>query len=877
MSEGAAPPELVAQALERLEDDGERGLREFLAEHPQHAEAIRAQVSRLSGTGLIHVAVPERLGDFRIEKKLGEGGMGAVYLAVQESLNREVALKVIRPDQLFFANAKDRFLREVEVVAGLQHPGIVPIHWVGEERGVPYFAMERVPGASLGDVLRSLRSRDPGSLYGVDLLRATLACSDSEESLPSPGSADEWVDAVFRLILQITESLEHAHGRGVLHRDLKPGNVMITPDGRAIVLDFGLASTISSSKLTRTGSRLGSLAYMSPEQVQGSTLDERSDVYSLGVTLYELLTLHTPFDSETAESLPGRILAGGPPPVRRWNSTVPWDAETVCLTAMDHDPSRRYASMADFREDVARFLERRPILARRPGALLRLKRFTQRHPAWAVGVCFGFLLFVVTPLVFLVREISTSRALRESQRQIQHEARVSQSTLDFLNEDLLKQVSPKNLGKDVLMRDVLDVASERVDQRFPDEPLVEAALRETLGDTYRRLGVEQEALHHLRLAVDLYVEHLGKDHPETELCQVRLAGLLQDTGELDEALSLAMPVYEKRLERYGPEHSETLTSMNNLGLLHLERGEYGPAEEFLKETLEQRLRLLGEEHKHTLTTMSNLAYLYEQMGRLEEAEHWAQKELALCRELVGEEHPDTLVSMNNTATLLARLNRHDESLRMRAEALPLSRKVRGVDHPDTVILLINQAMGLMNQQQDQQAEEFLAQAEAATKGYEEDHPLRLKVQLIRAQHLSFLGRFEEAVEISAPVSEVCREKWSEDHPRTREAMKTYAYALDSSGDWELAEEVFEEIIEYHADSRGIDLAEVCYYSGRSRLRRGQFEDAKPYLEDAYDRFVELQGVESARTRNVARLLAELHQQLGDQEAMNRWSGLANRE
>src|SRR5882672_702531 len=314
--------------------------------------------------------VPERLGNFRLIERLGAGGMGVVYRARDEVIDRDVALKLITPEHLFFNEARERFRREVESAAKLNHPGVVPVYSVGEEHGLPFFTMELVEGRSLAAVIEALRERAPQSLSGADLREAILGGArsfhDSSSSTDTTQAfAGTWVQACCRLALQVAEALQHAHERGVLHRDVKPSNIVITPSGRAMLLDFGLASDQQADRITRTGSQVGSLPYMPPERVRGglSESDARGDVYSLGVSLFELLALRLPFARKTIQELISAISAGDHASLRELNPAVPWDAATVCSTAMERDPERRYATAGDFARDLRNLLELRPITA----------------------------------------------------------------------------------------------------------------------------------------------------------------------------------------------------------------------------------------------------------------------------------------------------------------------------------------------------------------------------------------------------------------------------------------------------------------------------------------------------------------------------------
>ncbi|MBI1379494.1 MAG: protein kinase [Planctomycetaceae bacterium] len=402
---------LVFEALEALENEGPYGLERLIAAHPQRAAELRLRMEALARAGLVGSAserLPESIGDFQILASLGRGGMGVVYLARQVSLQRTVALKLIRPEQLYFPGARERFQREVSAVARLSHPGIVAIHSVGEERSIPYFAMEAVEGASLADVLRELSGRAVKGLSGRDLFDALVVCMAKRgakvpdfPAVSAPCFEGSWPQVATRLTLAIAEALAHAHSRGVLHRDVKPANALLTPEGRLVLLDFGLASLSGSTRLTKTGTALGSVPYMSPEQVDGRVeLDARSDVWSTGVTYYELLTLRLPFDGKSDLEVKSAIQAAHPSSPRQVHSGLSEDAEAVVLAALERDPARRYESAQALADDLRRVLELRPILARRPGWTREVRGFVRRRPTAAVAIGFGALLLVVGPLVF---------------------------------------------------------------------------------------------------------------------------------------------------------------------------------------------------------------------------------------------------------------------------------------------------------------------------------------------------------------------------------------------------------------------------------------------------------------------------------------------
>ncbi len=511
--ESQALHEILAACLAEMETRGDAALEDACRAHPAHATRIRHGVGMLQRMGLVgahapHEAdpFPERLGDFRLLRRIGGGGMGVVYLAVQESLGREVALKLVRPEQLFFPGARERFRREVETIARVQHPGIVPVYAVGESSGIPFFAMERVIGCTLADALAELANRAAGELQAADLAAAIRA--RTQQGAEFPAAAQSWVfegsyvDACLRILQQAATALDHAHRRGVLHRDLKPSNIMVTPDGRVMLLDFGLASSSGGdSKLTRTGAQLGSLPYMPPEQLQGrlEELDARADVYALGVTLYELLALRAPYSGADHEATRRAILDGKPAPLRRSNTRLSWEAETVCLSAMERDRERRYASAADFARDLERVLDRKPIEARRAGLLLQARRWTQRHPAAAVGLLLGGLLVVGGPIAYALVQREARVRIEEkearAQKNFDRALLAVQTMLTRLGEEKLENVPQVQSVRREILEDALGFYRGFLAERSTDPRLREetARVQHTLGDLAEKLGRPAEA------------------------------------------------------------------------------------------------------------------------------------------------------------------------------------------------------------------------------------------------------------------------------------------------------------------------------------------------------------------------------------------------
>jgi serine/threonine protein kinase len=352
-----------------------------------------------------------RLGDFRLLREIGRGGMGVVYEAEQVSLERRVALKVLPFAAALDPRQMQRFKNEALAAAHLRHENIVPVHAVGDERGVHYYAMQLIEGRSLAALVAELKAR-PSSVphdceagHGPPPAGTTspAAVLSTERSAGSRRYFD-WVADVGR---QAALALEHAHSVGIVHRDVKPANLLLDPLGHLWVTDFGLAQVSGDAGLTRTGELLGTLRYASPEQVlaRRGVVDHRSDVYSLGATLYELLTLRPIFEGADRNELLRRIADDEPRPPRSLDPSVPRELETVVLKALGKDSPDRYRTARDLADDLQRFLDDRPVLARRPTAAEHLRKFARRHPSLVAAGLVVLVLLTVGSLgsVLLIR------------------------------------------------------------------------------------------------------------------------------------------------------------------------------------------------------------------------------------------------------------------------------------------------------------------------------------------------------------------------------------------------------------------------------------------------------------------------------------------
>jgi WD40 repeat protein/serine/threonine protein kinase len=444
---GLDDPRVVRAAQEYLaqaEAGGKPSLSEFVARHPDIAEPlgrclaglefVQAAAPHLSqpldgvaapdGGG----AVPGALGDFRIIREVGRGGMGVVYEAVQVSLKRRVALKVLPFAATMDPRQLQRFHNEAQAAACLHHTNVVPVYAVGSERGVHYYAMQFIEGRTLADLIAQQR-QGPASQVPPMAEAAAAASAATAPPAAQATSAAPRDKAYFRRVaewgIQAAEALDCAHALGVVHRDVKPANLLVDGSGRLWVTDFGLAQVQSDVRLTMTGDLVGTLRYMSPEQALAKrvVIDHRTDVYSLGATLYELLTLQPAYSGKDRQELLRQIASDEPAPLRRLNKRIPAELETIVLKALEKSPADRYATAKDLANDLRHWLEHRPIRARRPSWLQRLRKWVRRHQAAVTVAATTLAIAFAASTVLIWRE-------RESTLSALNDAKVQRATAE---------------------------------------------------------------------------------------------------------------------------------------------------------------------------------------------------------------------------------------------------------------------------------------------------------------------------------------------------------------------------------------------------------------------------------------------------------------
>jgi non-specific serine/threonine protein kinase/serine/threonine-protein kinase len=722
--------------------------------------------------------LPERIGHYRLLECIGRGGMGAVYRAEQDNPRRPVALKLL-PPELVSPERRRRMEFEAQILGRLQHVGIAQVFEAGLAelggRDVPYFAMEYVAGQSLTAFAK---------LHGLDV-RARL-----------------------ELLAAVCDAVQYAHQRGVIHRDLKPGNILVGERGQPKILDFGIARCTDTdvqvtTMHTEAGALIGTLAYMSPEQVAGDPheLDTRSDVYALGVIAFELLTGRLPHDLRDQSLAQALDVIRTQEPARLAAVTPQFrgDLDTIVAKALEKDKTRRYTSASDLAADLRRYLHDQPILARPPTVAYQLRKFAQRNKALAGGLLAALVALTAGVIgttwqaVLATQERNKAQTAEQvgEQRRVdaERETERARQIQQFL-ERMITSVNPDTAqGRDTgVLREMLADAAGRVDKELSAQPLVAASVHDTIGHTYSSLHQLEEAEKHARAALELRRQQLGEEHVEFALSLNNLASVLRDAGDFQASQELferSLAIYRRLL---GDEATEIANGLNNLALTLYFRHQLDAAEPLYRQALAMRRKLLGAEHRDVATSLDNLACLLQQKGQFAEAEPLFREALAVRRKLLGNSHPDTLTSLNNLADFLQATRRLDEAEPLVFEALELHRKLIGDDDPDLCIELTSLALLRVNQGKLAEAEPLLREArEIYWRRGEGEHPRGLQALNNLATLLYMRGDYAAAEPLMRELLETRRRVLGDEDADTAQSENALGVLLIAKGEHAAAE------------------------------------------------------------------------------------------
>ncbi len=889
------PLSALADSFVQKIRQGERlSVSEYMERYPEHAgeiedllttlvmleEAKANSLGSLVNSSAIHEHMPTQLGDFRIIRVIGRGGMGVVYEAEQQSLGRRVALKVLPTSAHANPSELARFHREAKAAARLHHTNIVPVYGVGEDQGVHYFVMQCVQGESLDCLIDELHglvtvcnghasanneiapAPTASSILASSLLSETFPPSATrpkgvagdgdnssrEERRPVPQKAmpgnrphrakskrihgfrfpKSYWRRVTQIGMQAAEALQYAHGRDTVHRDIKPSNLILDEDEKVWITDFGLAKAGDEHGLTSTGDVLGTLQYMAPESFEGR-LDARSDIYSLGLTLYELAALVPARSGVTRNELIQRVREGSVPRLSKVNAQVPRDLETIIHKAVNPDPRKRYQTGGEMADDLKRFDNDLPIRARRTGLAERIGRWCRRNPRVSlISGSAAFTVLVTICIAFAMITTSRNRAVHlafkeglarretesafkqaELQRQVadvqrqeaERSANRARAVTEFLI-DMIDTARPeKSRGRAMTVREVLDRASAMVGDGFADDPEKEATVRWTIARAYYSLGRYEEAEHHWTRALKIRQRVLGPEHLETLGTMNDLASNYYGRGQPAAGLRLEEKALKILLRVHGPEHPMTLTTMGNMASNLHAQGKYSQAQQLFERALGLQRRVLGLENASTMATMSNLALNLHVQGKFVASSKLNRKTLEMRQRLLGKDHPSTLVSMGNLAHDLNAMRKFDEAQTLAEQVFRARCRILGPEHPHT-LAAINNLAAILDEQEDATDTRNLYQKiiDISSRVLGSDHPNTFVVVSNYAFELQQQGNIAEAQEAYRRALESAQKTLGANHPISIKILANLADSYFSEGRHADAQQLYETVFDVESVS-----------------------------------------------------------------------------
>lgn len=743
----------------------------------------------------------DRIDSYELKDLLGRGGMSAVYRAVDSRLNREVALKIVACEMV---DAVPRMQAEARIIASLNHPHIVKVYDTGTWNGGPYLALELVDGGSLDVFL-------------------------NDELLTVRRSAE--------IVADIAGAVAAAHESGVIHRDLKPANVLMTATGSVKLADFGLSRDLNLQSQTMSGTLLGTPGYMSPEQTTGSGPTTAMDIYGLGGILYACLTGRPPFRGANIPDTLTLIRNEDPVPVRRLAPSTPIDLESICLKCLSKSPTDRYESAADLHDDLKAFLEGRSVSARPVPLLTKAVRVSRRNPV-IVGLATCLLLAVVIGLSGIVvqwqRAESNALAFQYQAHVAEEKAEVAAAMEEFMR-SVLSAAQSSKLGRKAAISDAIAAAMPRVDQAFYDRPVIEAAVRATLGETLRSLGEASLGIEQYTRSVELYEQAYGRSDPRTLDAIDGLAGILRSLGDAEErqkAAELREFILAEKIQTLGEGHIDSIGAMNQLSAAYGQIDEHGKAEALTLKALSLLEHLPDEGASMAESLRYNLSVAYWQRDELRKAK--------LATETLIED-----LSTRIEATDLDSVSRVDliERCKLRSN---LASILSDMDDFDAAAALYRR---LLPEQQE-------------LEGRTHRHTLSTHRRWVRV--LMKTGRLQEAL----PIAEQClKSHLSLDDSDGRLAIEARSYVasiLDELGQFDRSEELLRGIVKLSAESLGpSDEDTLSYFRRLVRLliKRDDFESALPFAEQCLQLHVVGLGPAAGLTLEARHYLVSIYEGL----------------
>ena len=741
-------------------------------DQPQTLEQVRTEPVSALGQR----AHPASIGPYKVLRFIAEGGMASVYLAEQtRPIHRQVAIKLLamRPES---RRGVRRFRAELQALARMQHPHIAQVFEAGEtEAGQPYIVMEYVPGLPITDY-----------------------CDQHHLN----------IEARLRLFLTLCEAVQHAHQKAIIHRDLKPSNVLVTEEqGEALlkVIDFGIAKSLGeplTDETLHTGGLIGTPPYMSPEAISSSVghdVDTRTDVYALGMLLYQLLVGSLPFGGRGENLLrtirrileeealqPSALLRQQDATTRTvtaggrstdWASLVRHlrgDLDWIVTRAIEKDPDRRYASAAELAADVRRHLNFQPIAAGPPGLLYRTAKFVRRN---VTAVAAGLLVLAALVGGIIATSLEARRATREAQR-ANHEAEVARQVSEFLV-SLFKVSNPSEAqGRSISARELLDRGAQKVRRDLAGQPLTQAQMMATMGTVYVQLGEFPEAEPLLREALEIRRREAGDNSLEVADSLHQLGVLCVESGRLEEAEQLLQQEVDLLLKQPDATPLARARALNSLAATRGASGRPEEAAPLLEQAAAMFEQAEGADSADLATTLANLAAVRSNQGRAKEAEALIRRVLAIRERVLGPDHPHVAFALTGLGAQLNREGKPEDALAMQQRALSILERAQGPEHPDVAFVLGNLGVVYQSLSRYTEAETALRRTVAIYERVLGPDHIRLVGYLANlAETTSALGKTEEAEQLWQRCLAIVEQKRGADSPQLLLPLRGYAELL----------------------------------------------------------------------------------------------------
>ena len=786
-----------------------------------------------------------KVNNYKILEKIGRGGMGSVYLAERSDKTYEshVAVKILRRG-LDSDDILSRFKIERQILAQLNHPNITHLLDGGiTSDGRPYFVMEYVKGKPI-----------------------TEYCNDNRLT----------IEQRIELFIRICDAIAYAHQNLVIHRDLKPGNILVTEGGIVKLLDFGIAKLIDDKRnqyhtISETGQRFMTPEYSSPEQIRGKQINTASDVYQLGLVLYKLLCDKTPFtfkddslverERVILEQEPGKPSAvfakkedsnikdisdkrsSTPARIRK---KIKGDLDTIILRALHKEPEKRFSSVVEMKEDLIRYLKGLPVQSQRDSLKYRTEKFIKRNKV-PVSIASGFMLaLIIFGLIY-------NHSITDQRNQAQREAMKASQVTSFLI-DLFEANDPTITGgEDISAWELLEYGEERI-EILEGQPEVQAQMFDVTGQIYRKIGEFEKSENLLNNALEIRKELLGENHPETLSNYDKLGLLMSDQGRFSEAESILRNVLDIRKKNDMLKDPATADTKSNLAYVIRRIGDHNEAEELYRQSLEIRQNAYGNKHELTIESMSSLGVTLLHKPDYTEGEKIFREVLELRKELLGPVHPDLAMSYNNLGALLLLVGKFEESTGMFREALDMRKKLFGDRHPKVALTTNNLAIAYGELGNYEESESYFNEAlTTRTNLFGEDNVNTAISKFSLALLNLKTNEPEEALSYSQDAYQVFLEKLSEDHSFTARSMlamgNAYLMLEEHDSAREYIEKGFRKIQEIH-EEHSLELALAQWDYAKYLFKTGEIDQANMYSQLAISNLQSIEGPGSLRQNRI---------------------------